>query len=232
MLCRSGWMTRTKTHRVYFIVFVILLLSACAGSRVVQPLNKSQWQASLSFGGPLLTNKDQQTEITPMSSISGAYGFTQAITGFSSWQIGSLQNEIYHFDAGFTHELIPPFSIRPGITYSGIANLLSESGSWKTRLYPQVDINAYWLLPNKDFFYTGMSNWFEFSSKKAHSQTQEHHWLTSFHIGYTKTIKQYSANLEAKYLAPFNQSEEQLIDFVNLGNRGAIGLYFSVSRKF
>lgn len=229
---KNGWARKIAKHHLAFSLLTItLLLSACAGSRIVQPLNKSQWQASMSFGGPLLKNKQDQTEITPLSSVSVAYGVKQSLTAFGSWNAGSYYlKDIYHFDAGFTHEIVQPFYVRPGITYSGIINTFTGKGG--SKFYPQLDINSYWLFPNKDFIYVGMSNWFELSADKAHGQAQNDQWLNAFHLGYNKNIGAYSANLETKYIAPFATSEENVIEFVNIGNKGATGIYLSFSRKF
>lgn len=207
------------------------MLPACSGSKIVQPLNKSQWQASASFGGPLISS-NSNTEITPLGSLSAAYGFKQNITGFASWHWGSYLEKVDQYDVGYTQELLQPFSIIPGITYTAQANLFFKSGFENFKFYPQLDINAYWILPNKDFVYTGMSNWFELSQKKAHNQTQEHHWLPGLHAGYSKYLGIYSANLEMKYLMPLQKDESKLINFINLNNRGALALFFSVSRSF
>ncbi len=213
------------------ILISTVLLSACATSHIVQPLNKSQWQVGLEFGGPLI-HQNQQTKITPLTAVNGAYGITQKVTGFASWYPSSYLNDVFQWDAGITQELLAPFSIRPGITYSGALNLFSTTRIDKVRVFPQLDINTYWLLPNEDFVYLGLSNWFDLSRQKAHGVSQENHWFTSLNLGYTKRFKPYAFTLEGRYLAPLHKPEENLVDFVNFHQRGATGLYFSVSRVF
>lgn len=218
--------------RLFLIAVFLLVLSACSSSRIVQPLNQSQWQTTVSFGGPLIKDSQDQVKIVPLSSITGAYGITQSITGFASWHLGSYLKDVYHIDGGLTQELVPPFSIRPGITYSGMLNLFSSTDTGSTRLFPQLDVNAYWILPSEDFVYLGLSNWFELNQKRAHNADQEHHWFTSINAGYTKKYKPYSATLEARYLAPFKESREEIIHWLNVEDRGSIGLYLSFSRTF
>ena len=229
---KNGSRTSVKPFPFATLLLILcILLPACSGSRIVQPLNKSDWQVSANFGGPLISN-DNKTEITPLSSITGAYGFRQNITGFASWQWGSFLYDNYHFDFGYTHEILQPFSIQPGITYTVQANIIYKEAFSNFKLYPQVDINAYWILPNKDFIYTGFSNWFELSQTKAHGVNQENFWIPNLHAGYTKFLDKYSAGIEIKYIAPFETESKNLVEFVNIGDKGAIGVYFSLARNF
>ena len=96
-----------------------------------------------------------------------------------------------------------------------------------------MDLNAYWLMPYRnDYFYVGISNWFELATEKSHKQTQETHWIPSIHTGYTLQFDQYGFNLEVKYIAPFNDNRDLLIDYVSPTDNGTLGAYVSMSRKF
>ena len=228
---KNGLMSRSNFPRLISSITLLgILLSGCSGSRIVQPLNQSEWQVSGSFGGPLV-DKQGKEEFIPLSSVSAAYGFKQNLTGFASWQLSSYLANVYQFDAGYSHEILHPFYLQPGITYTPQLNVFYQHGFENFKLYPQLDVNAYWLLPNKDFVYTGLSNWFELSQTKAHGQPQDNHWLPAIHAGYSKYLNNYSATIELKYIDPLKKASSNIINFTNYNNKGAFGLYFSVAYR-
>ncbi len=101
------------------------------------------------------------------------------------------------------------------------------------KLWPQVDLNAYWNYKQKrNFFYTGVANWFELSSTKAHGEDQNTQWICNLHVGHTFVRNKWNYNLEAKYLAPGIERLPNVVDYKGFGSSGAAGLYFSVTRKF
>jgi len=209
-----------------------IFVSACSGSRIVQPLNQGQWQAAVSAGGPIIKNNDYALPLG-LSSASVAYGLSQSATGFAGIGISSEAQDLHHIDAGFTYELITPFEYQPGITITPQLNIFRDKSGLDTRLYRQFDINTYWLSPFRhDFYYVGMSNWFELNTKKTHQLKQTNHWIPSLHTGYTFQGKKYGLNLEVKFIAPNKNNQNQLIDYVGIKNQGVWGGYMSISRKF
>lgn len=198
----------------------------------MQPLNKNQWQVAASVGGPVI-EKDSRIEPIPLSSVSAAYGVSQTLTAFAGIHPGTAVYGVYHVDAGFAHELLAPFNLQPGITYSVDLNAFMDRQDSQFKLYPQLDINAYWLMPYRnDYFYVGVSNWFELATEKAHKQKQETHWIPSLHTGYTLQYDSYGFTLEMKYLAPFTNNQNLLVDYYSPSQNGSLGAYISMSRKF
>ena len=223
------------------ILSAALLLNGCTSSRVVKPLNQGQWQATFGIGGPVIKNHDSNSTLPlAFNSASAAYGVSQSTTGFLSAGISSgFSNEprklrtVRYFDIGFTHELISPFHNQPGITFTPQLNIFRDKSGIDTTFYPQLDVNAYWLSAfRQDFFYVGMSNWFEPKTTKAHQQNQKEHWIPSIHGGYTFQGNTYGLNLELKYIAPNKNNRNQLFEYVGIENKGVIGGYLSISRKF
>ena len=213
-------------------ILCTLILSGCASSRIVQPLNQGQWQATISTGGPIIKGEDSTLPLG-LSSFSAAYGATQHTTVFVGMGLSTEVHDLHHFDAGITHELLTPFDYQPGITVTPQLNVFRDKAGKDTLFYPQFDINAYWLSDYRhDFYYVGMSNWIELNSKKAHQQKQTDHWIPSIHAGYTLQERNYGLNLELKYIAPNKNNQNQLIDYVGIKNQGVLGVYLSVSRKF
>lgn len=199
---------------------------------MVQPLNKGEWQVAGSIGGPII-KKDSSFNAMPLSSVGLAYGYSQKITAFADLHPSTAYYGVYHIDAGISHELLAPFDLRPGLTYSFMINSFLGRDESKFKIYPQIDLNTYWLMPYRnDFFYLGISNWFELATEKAHGKKQEDHWIPSFHSGYTMQYDQYGFTVELKYLAPFTSNQNLLIDYYSPTDTGSLGVYFSVSRKF
>jgi len=198
----------------------------------VQPLNKDQWQVAASLGGPII-KKDSRIEPIPLSSVSVAYGVSQTLTAFTGIHPGTTAYGVYHMDAGFSHEILAPFNIQPGITYSVDLHAFMDRQESQFKLYPQLDINAYWLMPiRNDYFYLGLSNWFELATKKAHERNQETHWIPSLHTGYTLQYDNYGFTLEMKYLAPLTNNQNLLVDYYSPSKNGSLAAYLSMSRKF
>ena len=224
-----------KTPLFFFLSTALIFaggITGCTNSRIVQPLNQGQWQAAFSTGGPIIDG-DKSTQPLALSSTSVAYGFSQRTTAFIGVGISSAIHDVYHLDTGVTHELITPYDYQPGITLTPQLNVFRDKNGLDTKFYPQIDINAYWLSAFRDdFFYFGISNWFELATKRAHQQKQKDHWIPSIHGGYTFQGNRYGLALELKYIAPTKNNQNQLIDYIGIENQGVLGTYLSISRKF
>jgi hypothetical protein len=146
---------------------------------------------------------------------------------------GVLQTEI-----GVVRELYSPDSISritPGISIAPAANIAFDIWENNFRLWPQIDLNAYWMLGKKrqHYFYTGLSNWFEFKQVKAHGEIQRNQWIFNPQAGIVLSKIKWNHQIEIKYLAPEIRNDNTVVGYNNpLGNKGAMGVYYSVSRKF
>ena len=211
---------------------LIYVCTGCTNSRVVQPLNKNQWQVAASVGGPVI-KQDDLVQPIPLSSVSVAYGLDQNLSVFSGIDPSLSSVGVYHMDMGFSHEILTPFNMQPGITYSSSLNTFWGQENSEFKIYPQIDINAYWLLPfRNDYFYIGVSNWFELASERALKQKQNTRWIPSLHAGYTLQYDKYGFTLEMKYLAIQTNNQNLLVDYYSPTNNGSLGAYLSMSRKF
>lgn len=217
----------------FFIICVtISLLCACSNNRIVQPLNKNQWQASASIGGPMVSQSDKYNPV-PLTSISAAYGYTRSTTLYTGYHPTTAYYGIDHLDLGYAQELIRPRLRTPGLSYALTLNTFRHRSEGDFKFYPQLDVNIYWLLAfRKDYTYIGISNWVELARKKAHDEPVSTHWIPAMHAGYTLQANRWSYNLELKYLAPLTNNQDLLVNYYSPTNKGALSLYFSISRKF
>ncbi len=219
-----------KTLTLYLICLVVM--SSCAPSRFVKPLQKNQQAVNVALGGPLFEYSDVVIPM-PFLSASYGYGFDSTLTGFAALNVsaalfGNLQMEI-----GATKQVLKQSGYVPAISITPVANLIYKNKDAK-KFYPQLDLNAFWEFnQNRNLFYAGVSNWFELAGKKAHEQEQTNHWLISPHIGQTFIRKRWDFTIEAKIIAPNISYESNVVDYKSpLGKRVAFGIYFGYTRKF
>ena len=215
------------------IIFLLLLYCiACAPSRFVKPLAKKQQAVNLSVGGPIISS-DDLTVPAPVLTATYGYGIDSSLTGFGAINLTSALYGNVQVELGITKNLFKQRGSVPGISISPVANIIYRPKAG-TKVYPQVDINAYWDFNHRrNFFYAGISNWFEFSSNKASSVKQENHWLLSPMIGQTFVRKKWDFTIEAKIIAPNLKNNYSTVEYKTpLGTNGAFGIYFGYTRKF
>lgn len=215
------------------LCWLLLLLSgwACAPARFVKPLARGEKAVSFNLGGPLI-GFAETTIPMPLTALSGAYGFTDNLTGFAGLHTTALAFGVIQTDIGVVRGLSTPAGLRPGISVSPVANLMLDTWEGKFKFYPQLDLNAYWHLgPRESFLYLGSNNWFELAGTRAHGERQQTHWLANFQSGYTFVRPKMNYTIELKYLAPFHPNKNVVVDYRGIGGNGAVGAYFGVSRK-
>ncbi|MFN6947043.1 MAG: hypothetical protein ACK4ND_19020 [Cytophagaceae bacterium] len=214
------------------LLFFLILVSSCAPTRIVKPLEKGEKSLAVSAGGPLV-NIPGIVAPLPFTSVSGATGLRSDLSLYSGINTTSLLFGVLHTDVGILKELRKPDGFLPGISIAPSINFMIDHWEWNAKFYPQFDLNFYWHYINKkNFFYVGSSNWFEFSRSKAHGELLTQHWVPDVHLGHTFIIKKMGYTLEVRYLAPFNENRIVVLDYISPGDRGAIGVYFGLSRRF
>jgi hypothetical protein len=220
--------------RNYYIVLlnIILLGISCSPSHFVRPLKKSEQAANISIGGPLIKYGTNTIPI-PFIVANYAYGIDSTFTTFAGFNITSALFGNFQTDIGFTKQLLKQNHLIPSISVSPLLNLLYRDQNAK-KLYPQLDINAYWEYgKNKNYFYVGINNWFELSSKRAFDQPQKNRWIYSPQIGHCISNRKWDFIMEAKIIAPAISNQKIIVEYQTpLNNSGAFGLYLSINRKF
>jgi hypothetical protein len=162
-----------------------------------------------------------------------AYGLTDNTTSFASLHTTALMYGVIQTDLGFTHQLMAPNKLIPGISISPIANMMFDKWEHKFSLYPQLDVNAYWNYgTKKNLVYASLNNWFELRTTRAHNEPQPTHWLPSIGFGHLWNNKKYTIQFELKYVAPTESNKDIVVDYVSPGSKGALGFYIGVNRKF
>lgn len=212
------------------ILQLICILCSCAPTRFVKPLDKKQQAVILAVGGPVI---DYNNLPIPMPILTATYGYgiDSTLTGFTSVNITSALYGNLQLELGVTKRLLKQNGRVPGVSINPVANFIYRKGA--SKLYPQLDVNAYWDYNRaRNFFYVGLSNWFELAGKRAYEEDQPNHWLITPMIGETFVRRKWNYNLELKLIAP-NLSNAGVVDYKTPTNHhGALGIYFGITRKF
>jgi hypothetical protein len=221
----------------YLFYFAVLGLASCAPSTFVKPLEKGQYAATANLGGPLIGFAGTTIPV-PMTGLAVGYGATEKTTAFARIHTTSALFGVAQLELGATHQFADSRGWVPGFSASAQAHFMFDRWEHNFRFYPQVDLNAFWNLGKeetnnpKDFVYLGASNWLELRKIGTGGRAQETNLLPAIHGGYTLVKEKYNYALECKYIAPFTSNQSLVADYKSPSNNGAIGVYFSITRKF
>jgi hypothetical protein len=220
-----------KFH-IFLSAILLISLSACSPSRFVRPLEKGQTAISADLGGPLVKFAGTTVPI-PLSSISVGHGFSSTCTGFAGLHTTAMVYKTVHLDVGFTKQLSEARGWRPGFSVSPMLNFMISTRDKAYRFFPQLDVNAFWNYGKKNHFcYVGIANFIETRGLRSYNEMQSANVIPNFHVGNTFNRTKMNYTLEAKYLAPFLSNTDKVVKYASIGEKGAIGVYFSIARKF
>ncbi len=224
-------------HNIHFLkvwpyIFIFSIATSCAPSRFVKPLGNDEQAVNLSLGGPVISYSDVPIPM-PFLTATYGYGIDSTLTGFGALNLTSLFYGNVQAELGITKQLWAQKGNRPGVSISPVANIIYRNKDAK-KFFPQIDINAFWEYNQKrNFFYVGLSNWFELSGKRAFDQEQEKHWLVSPMLGQTFVRRKWNYTAEIKIIAPDVENNTSPVEYKTpLGKKGALGIYFGITRKF
>ncbi|HPD63863.1 MAG TPA: hypothetical protein P5050_00990 [Bacteroidia bacterium] len=215
----------------YFLLLLFLL--SCAPARFVVPLNKGEHAAGLNIGGHLFDYQGL-TIPAPLSSVYYGYGFDSGSTFFAGLHLTSLAFGNFQTDMGFVINLLNQKQWLPGLSVSPAVNFVLNPKWGDVRMWPQLDANVYWQYGKQHhYFYLGVSNWFELTKLRAHSQEIDDRWFINPQIGHVFRIKTYDIGLELKFLAPSHENTYAFVPYRSItGDYGANGLYFYITKRF
>ncbi len=218
--------------KVWPYIFIFSMVTSCAPSRFVKPLMKDEQAVNLSLGGPVISYSDVPIPM-PFLTATYGYGIDSTLTGFGALNVTSLFYGNVQVELGLTKQLLQQKRNIPGVSINPVANIIYRNKD-ASKIYPQIDINAFWdFNRNRNFIYLGLSNWFELSSKRVFDQEQEKRWLISPMIGQTFVRKKWNYNIEVKIITPDIENNTSPVEYKTpFGKKGALGIYFGITRKF
>ena len=223
--------------KVISIVFgLYLTLFSCAPSRFVNTLPEGETQVGFSLGGPM-QNLFGLTIPTPYSSVVVGHGLRDDITLYGGLHTTALVFNTLQTDLGVTKRLYQSDSSQlwiPDLSGSFTLNTLLERKDGAFDLFPQIDLNAVWKYgENKNnFFYLGVSNWFDLSKNKAHGEPKDNPIIFNPHIGNTWQKNKWSLTIEYKVLGLMESNEDIVVSYAKWhGKYSAPGIFIGCSKK-
>lgn len=208
----------------------LLILTACAPARFVEPLQKKEIAIGANFGGPVVSQG--VTTPIPLTAIEIGYGLDTNLTIHGGIHTTAMIFGNLQMDIGLTYKLlnqnkyIPNVSVNPGFNF--IYNFENKT----SKFWPTLDINAYWNYGKRNsYLYFGFNNMFELSKTMAHEQEQKQRWIFSPQIGHILKTKneKWQFTTELKFLALNQDNSYAFLPYKSLtGSYGATGLYLGL----
>jgi hypothetical protein len=209
---------------------IAVILASCNITRVVKPLEKNEIQVGASLGGPMITFAEAPIPI-PLTSLHAAYGYSERVSAMVGIHTTALAFGVMQLDFGANYQLYKNQTNDFGVSGSTILNGMFDIWENNLAVYPQLDLNV-WRNVGKNLFYGNVSTWIEASRKRAHGEPQPNQFMPSIGLGYQRFKNKYGFQAEVKYIAPHLSNRDIVVDYISPGQRGAIGIYMGVIRRF
>lgn len=219
-------------QRIFHFFLFSALLCSCSPVRFVKPLAKKEQAANISFGGPLISLGGKTIPI-PFLAANYGYGIDSTLTGFASFNITSALYGNFQLELGATKQWIKQHKYLPAIGTTLQFNIIYRD-KLTHKIYPQMDLHALWEYgKRKNYFYIGVSNWFELSKTRTLGEPQENHLIFMPLLGHDFRGKKWDVNLETKIIAPNLSNEKIVVDYQTpFGTHGAFGIYLGYTQRF
>jgi hypothetical protein len=233
-------------YRINLIfIGVLLALASCAPTRFVEPLKRGQQVITGNFGGPVAKIPGIGAIPIPFTAIGYGRGLTDKTTIFGNLHTTSLAFGVGQTDMGVSQSIWK--NDKMGISAQGSVNILVDFYTGANRFWPQLDANYYFKYGKNskpvqldalckveskhyNFFYAGISNWFDPYKTESQGRPNAQFWIPSVQLGHQWIRPKWSYQAELKMLAPNQSNQNIVVNYPSmLNNRGAIGLYFGIT---
>ncbi len=230
------------------MIAVLAALASCAPARFVEPLKKGQQVITGNFGGPVAKIPGIGNIPIPYTAIGYGRGLTDKTTIFGNLHTTSLLFGVGQTDLGVSQSIWK--NDQMGVSAQGSMNILVDFYTGANRFWPQVDANYYFKYgkhskpvqldamckiesKHYNFFYAGLSNWFDPYKTESQGRPNAQFWIPSVQLGHQWIRPKWSYQAELKMLAPNQSNQNIVVDYPSLlQNNGALGLYFGITYHF
>jgi hypothetical protein len=216
--------------RSHFILFCLLTASSivsfhCGVTQPVRVLDDGQTQLSGSLGGPFIT-LGSTTIPVPYLNVGIVHGYSENITLSGNLHILPILFGDAGFDAGIATSLVRQKENVPEVTGKALVMAFSDfRNGGHPRFYPQISVNASYLIGEFNLVYIGADNVF---------QSSVPHFLLTPFIGFQFPLgSKWTGQIETKWMAAnINTAHGILEGQTNISNYGNtsifIGLLYSL----
>jgi len=210
------------------VLILLIYVSSCAPSRFIEPLNKGEQAVFFNVGGSLIEYADMTIPL-PLTSLTYGNGLTEKLTVFGSLHTTSLIFNNFQTEVGVVSHIRNQERWIPALSSSLALNFITELSKGNGKLWPQIDGNAYWNFnANKHRFHLGYSIWID-----TQMLDENRIGIINPHFGYTYKMKTYELGTELKLLAPGTDNSKVFLPYQSImGDRGATGIYLTLTKRF
>lgn len=212
--------------------FLIGLMMGCSPATVVKPLEKGETRIGAHIGGPGILFAGAPIPM-PLTSVQVSHGLDTNISLSVGLHTTSLLFGVGHLEAHMAYGIPVDAKQQFGLTLVPGFHAMADVWEGNFKVYPDLQALGWWQYGETEKrLYTGIGTWIEFQKVKAHGEIQQNDFLPWWQLGHVWERERMVYQVEAKYLAPFSSSEDIVVDYISPRNRGAVGVYFSIARKF
>jgi hypothetical protein len=207
------------------LMSIMIVTVHCGTVASVRPIGKDRSSLTFCSGGPVAPVFDIQMPI-PYSVLRYRRGLDEN-TDFhcgihpTMMVLGNVAIEI-----GATKLLVKQNGPRPALTLEGsVYGFMHVFELSTTRAYPEIGLVASYSLSGRGHLvYFGMQNIIQYD---------EPYWIFAPLVGVELPIGRFNINLEAKWYAPTEQSDNRIVDYTLIpADKGAVGFVWGLSYRF
>lgn len=204
-------------------LLLLVLASACGHVSSVRPVPKGSFQPEIQGGGPIADVTSSLTLPLPATTIGGRYGLSDRFDVSAHAHATSLIFRVAGVDVGSTYLALEQEGWRPALSVGGRLYGFLSWKSWE----PWVALEAYgsasWKVRELLMPYVSASALVQFAGAPP---------LASIGAGTELMLGDFGLQLEARWYAPYANSQYVVVDWWSVGNWGAWGAVFGVRYRF
>jgi len=214
----------------YLVAITLIFLASCASIRTIEPMHKGEKKLTADLGGPLIRFSGIPI-FMPLSSMGGAYGISDNVSAFASLHTTSLVYRTLQFETSVNTSLYR--MSKSGISANWGAYSFFTLRDSKIAFYPYADINYYQHYNAKPHYaYFSFTPLFELHRKKAFDESVKNRIIPNLTLGHRWVNENREWGLELKWLNFNADNRNIVVDYLAPSKKGALGLYFSFTKKF
>ena len=217
---------------IFSILIFMLLLMGCAAHTQIEPVGKGKLSTNASMGGPIVKAFGTRVPV-PYATAGVDYGLDNRLDIKADLHLLSLPYRIFGLELGpiwypcLNNGKIPTIGVQPRLmTLISLKSDVEE----RMKVYPILSGSAAWKL-HKGLVYIGTDVTVPFSSSDYDEDAAS--TIISPFMGYRWHIgKQTYLYTEIKWQGANIRSDQLAVEYLPIGNNGAITTLFAIQRSF
>lgn len=208
------------------------ILLNCAAYTSLEPMGQGERSANLSFGGPIIKAFGTRIPI-PYLTAGMNYGLRDRVNLNGDLHLFPLGYKVAGLNAGITwfatlnEGIVPTWGIQPRLML--LASIKSDVEE-RARLYPFLTNTLSWKV-QRGLLYLGMDYAYQFSKPDYDDEANPN--IFSPFLGYRWRLgRNTRLYTELKWHGANIQSTRVAVDYVPIGNNGAVTTLFALERSF